>query len=87
MTKYTEVECDGCGRRQTNIVNNMEYTYMEFVRGPTTPDGDILRHLCDDCALEVYYVIKKRKRQRQRMLINSHYHRIVREERKQSFNQ
>lgn len=61
MTKYTEVECNGCGKKQTNIIDNMEYTFMEFVRGPTAPDGFRPRHVCDDCALEVYDVIRKRR--------------------------
>ena len=63
MTKYTTIECNGCGELQTNIVDDMEYTFMEFIRGPTAPDGYRPRHVCDNCALEVYDTIRKRRDQ------------------------
>jgi hypothetical protein len=61
MTKYTEVECDGCGARQTNIIDNMEYTFVELVRSAPNYPKKILRHLCPDCTIAVYDFVGKRR--------------------------
>jgi len=60
MTKYTEIVCDCCLAKQMGIVDDMEYTWTEIIRGPSlAEDGFRPRHLCPVCALKTFEFIMR----------------------------